>query len=451
MSKLPPAAQSLHPTRFADSQTSRREFIRQSSAAALATGLVGTMSIAHGAFAAGDDSIKVGAIGCGGRGSGAITQALSADKNCKLVAMGDAFQDRLENCLKSLQASEVSEKLAVTPDRQFVGFDAYKQVIDSGVDVVLLTTPPHFRPMHLAYAIEKGKHVFCEKPVAVDAPGVRSVLATCEAAKKKNLSVVSGLCWRYDLGVRAVMQKVAEGAIGDIVTIQASYLTSGLWMHPRKEGWSDMEWQLRNWLYFTWLSGDFNTEQHVHSLDKVAWAMKDVPPVSCTGIGGRQVRTDPAYGHIYDHFSVVYEYANGVKAFSSCRQQDRCTTDVSDHFFGTKGIAHTKSFDISISGANEWKYQRPRPDKNMYQVEHDELFASIRNGKPINNGDYMSKSTMMAIMGRMSAYTGQAITWDQAFNSNEELKPPKYDWIDLPVPPVAMPGLRPQKEKPDKA
>ncbi|MBI5758083.1 MAG: Gfo/Idh/MocA family oxidoreductase [Planctomycetales bacterium] len=419
-------------------ETSRRDFLKQTTAAALATGVASQFAIARGAFAAGDDTIKIGSIGCGGRGTGAIVQALSADKNIKLVAMGDAFQDRLENCLKGLQQSEVSAKVAVDADHRFTGFDAYKQVIDSGVDVVLLTTPPHFRPMQLAYAIEKGKHVFCEKPVAVDAPGVRSVLATCEAAKKKNLAVVSGLCWRYDHGVRAALGQVLDGTIGEVLTIQASYNTNGLWMNPRKEGWSDMEWQLRNWLYFTWLSGDFNTEQHVHSLDKVAWAMKDVPPISCTGIGGRQVRTDPAYGNVFDHFSVVYEYANGVKAFSSCRQQDKCTVDVSDHFVGTKGTCHTKSFDVSITGEKEWKYKGPRP--SMYQVEHDELFASIRNGKPINNGEYMSKSTMLAIMGRMSAYTGQTITWDQAFNSKEDLTPPKYDWIDLPVPPVAMPG-----------
>ena len=384
--------------------------------------------------------MKVGLIGCGGRGTGAASQALQADANVCLWAMGDAFADRADASLASLEKIEALQgKLEVTPERKFAGFEAYKQVIESGVDVVILATPPHFRPINLEAAVAAGKHVFAEKPVAVDAPGVRSILATCEEAKAKGLSVVSGLCWRYDLGMRATFQKVHEGAIGDIVGIQATYNTQGLWNHPRKPEWSDMEWQVRNWLYFTWLSGDFNVEQHVHSLDKVAWAMQDQTPLKATGTGGRQVRTGPEYGHIFDHFSVVYEYANGVKAFTSCRQQDGCSVDVSDHVFGTKGVCDV--FKHRTSGENVWKYEGPKP--NMYQTEHDELFASIRSGKPINNGEYMSKSTMLAILGRMSAYTGKTITWEQAFNSNVDLSPPAYEWTSLPVPPVAMPGITP--------
>jgi predicted dehydrogenase len=356
----------------------------------------------------------------------------------QLVALGDAFQDRLEKSYNLLKKDEeISSKVNVSPDKMFVGFEAYKQAIDSGVDVVLLCTPPHFRAAQLAYAIEQGKHVFAEKPIAVDATGVKSVMETCRKAQEKNLSIVSGLCWRYDNGMRATFDQVHAGAIGDIVAIQVSYNTQGLWMHPRKPEWSDMEWQVRNWLYFTWLSGDFNTEQHVHSLDKMAWAMKDQPPVKCVGLGGRQVRTGPEFGHIFDHMSVVYEYADGVKGFASCRQQDGTHIDVSDHILGTKGNCNV--FRHSIKGATDWKYEGPK--NNMYQTEHDELFASIRNSKPINNGEYMCRSTMLAIMGRMACYTGKEITWEQAMNSQENLTPAKYEWGPLAVAPVAMPGL----------
>ena len=366
-------------------------------------------------------------------------QALKADQQVVLWSMGDAFADRLQSSLNNLKANEVGERVNVPTERQFVGFDAYKQVIASGVDVVLLTSPPHFRPAHLKAAVEAGKHVFAEKPVAVDAPGVRDVIASCKEAAARNLSVVSGLCWRYDYGMRDTFKQIHDGGIGDIVTLQCTYNTRGLWNHARKPEWSDMEWQLRNWLYFTWLSGDFNTEQHVHSLDKMAWAMKDEVPVKCTGIGGRQSRTGAEYGHIFDHFSVVYEYANGAKGFSSCRQQDGCDVDVSDHVMGTKGVCDVFKHRIVSAGNETWKYKGPK--KDMYQIEHDELFASIRSGKPINNGDYMAKSTMLAIMGRMSAYSGKTITWEQAYNSNERLAPAKYEWGPLEVPSVAIPGV----------
>jgi len=417
---------------------SRRDFLRSSTAAAVAGSLAGTLSLARSAHAAGGDTLRVGLIGCGGRGTGAAAQALNADSNVKLVAMGDAFADHLQSSLANLQKqSALAPKIDVPPDRQFVGFDAYKQVLDSGVDVVLLTTPPHFRPAHLKAAIDAGKHVFCEKPVAVDAPGVRSVLATCEEAKQKNLAVVSGLCWRYHTGKRETLKQVHDGAIGDIVAMQVSYNTGGLWMHPRQPHWSDMEWQLRNWLYFTWLSGDHNVEQHVHSLDKAAWAMHDEPPVRAIGLGGRQVRIQPEFGHIFDHHAVVYEYANGVKLFAFCRQQDGCAVDVSDHFLGTKGRCDVMKH--RITGENAWRYEGP--ESNMYQNEHNELFASIRSGNPINNGLYMTRSSMLAILGRMATYTGQVITWDQAMQSQEDLTPPSYEFGPLPTPPVAMPGI----------
>jgi len=396
------------------------------------------LSIAQSAHAAGSDVLKVGLIGCGGRGSGAAAQALNADPHVKLTAMGDAFSDRLQASLANLK-KENPEKVDVAPDHCFVGFDAYQKVIDSGVDVVILATPPHFRPMHIQAAVAAGKHVFAEKPVAVDAPGVRSVLATCELAKEKNLSVVSGFCWRYDQGVRDTMARVLDGAIGDIVAIQEVYNAGGLWMKPRQPEWTDMEWQLRNWLYFTWLSGDHNVEQHVHSLDKASWLMHEELPVKCVGLGGRQVRTEPEYGHIFDHHAVTYEYANGVKLFAFCRQQNGCASDVSDHFMGTKGRCDV--LKNHITGENPWRYSGKK--NNMYQTEHDELFASIRSGNPKNDGLFMSRSTLLAIMGRMATYTGQEITAEQALASQETLAPTAYEFGPLPVPPVAQPGRTP--------
>lgn len=414
----------------------RRDFLKTSATLAAA-------ALAGPVHAAGGDTLRIGLVGCGGRGTGAAAQALQADPNVKLVAMGDAFDDRLASSLKTLQSDkEIAAKIDVPQANRFVGFDAYKQVIDCGVDVVLLTSPPHFRPLHLKYAVEKNKHVFAEKPVAVDAPGVRSVLATCAEAKKKSLSVVSGLCLRYDQGFRDTVKRVWDGAVGDILVIQSNDLRGGIWVKPREQGWSDMTWQMRNWYYFTWLSGDFNVEQHVHMLDASAWLMRDSYPVRAIGLGGRQVRTGPEYGNIFDHHSVVYEYSNGTKVFSNCRQQVQCKGDICNYVFGTKGNGIVSERQLSLTphgGGDKWQYKGEH--KNMYQQEHDELFASIRAGKPINNGDYMCHSTLMAIMGRMATYTGQQVTWEQALNSKEDLSPPKYDWnIELAVPPVAMPG-----------
>jgi predicted dehydrogenase len=410
---------------------SRREFLQTAAAVGA------TITLNEAVHAAGSDTLRVGLIGCGGRGTGAAVQALSADPNVKLVALGDMFADRLQSSLATLRREEnIARRIDVPPERCFTGFEAYKQVIDC-VDVVLLASPPHFRPAHIQAAVEAGKHIFAEKPVAVDGPGVRSVLASCAAARKKGLAVVSGLCWRYHPSMRETFARIHDGAIGDIVAMQCTYNTGLLWSRPRQPNWSDMEWQLRNWLYFTWLSGDHIVEQHIHSIDKLAWAMKNQYPERAVGTGGRQVRTDPQFGHIYDHFSVVYQWANGVKGFSACRQMRGCANDVSDHIMGSKGAADVMRF--AISGANPWQYKGR--GGNMYQVEHDELFASIRSGKPINDGDWMTKSTLMAIMGRMAAYTGQVITWEMALNSKEDLSPPKYEFGPLPMPPVALPGM----------
>ncbi|MSR57293.1 MAG: Gfo/Idh/MocA family oxidoreductase [Planctomycetaceae bacterium] len=425
-------------SRHTVNEPSRRAFLSRSTAAVAGAALAGRL--APSAFAAGSDVLKVGLVGCGGRGSGAAVQALNADPHVKLTAMGDAFADKLQSSLAALRGHpEIGNKVAVDSEHQFVGFDAYKQVIDSGIDVVLLCTPTHFRPAQLAYAVEKGKHIFCEKPVAVDGPGIRSVFDSVAKAKQKNLSLVSGLCWRYDYGMRATFEKVLEGGVGEILAIQATYNTNTLKKFPRQPDWSEMEFQVRNWQGFTWLSGDFNVEQHVHSLDKVAWAMKDEPPVKCTGTGGRQARTGDESGNVYDHFSVVYEYANGVKAFCNCRQIDGCDNDTSDHIFGTAGVCDVFGHKISAGNKVTWKFKGSKGE--MYQTEHNELFASIRNAAPINNGDYMTKSTLMGLMGRMSTYTGKTITWEQALQSKENLSPAKYEWGATPIPVVAVPGV----------
>jgi predicted dehydrogenase len=417
---------------------SRREFLKTSTAAVVGGSLAGSLALTRSAHAAGSEMLKIGLIGCGGRGTGAAQQALQADAHVQLTALGDTFDDRIRNSLAALAQSVPADKLDVPEDRQFVGFNAYQQVIDSGVDVVLLCSPPHFRPQHFEAAVAAGKHIFAEKPVAVDAPGVRRVLATAEQAKQKGLAIVSGLCWRYYQPKRETIQRVHDGAVGDVLAIHCTYNAGTPWVKKREPQWSDMEWQIRNWPFFTWLSGDHNVEQHVHSLDKAAWIMRDEPPVRASGMGGRQVRTDPMFGHIFDHHAVVYEYANGTKLFAYCRQQDGCDIDVSDYAIGTKGRADIMKH--AITGENKWRYPRG-DDPNMYQVEHDELFASIRAGRPIDNSHYMTRSTMLAIMGRMATYSGKVITWEQAINSAEDLTPGKYEWGPLPVAPVAMPGI----------
>lgn len=419
---------------------SRREFLKSSSAVALAGPLVvGKSSAADGAKSA--ETIRVGLVGCGGRGTGAAAQALTADFNVKLVSLGDAFGDRLKGCLETLKKqSDVADKILVTDKQCFVGFDAYKQVIESGVDVVLLATPPHFRPMHLKAAIEAGKHVFAEKPVAVDAPGVRSVLATCEEARRKKLSVVSGLALRYGYGFREAIQRIHDGMMGEVRGLQANDFRGPIWVKQREPSWTDMEYHMRNWYYYTWLSGDFNVEQHIHMLDLCAWVMNDEYPVSAMGVGGREVRKGPDFGNIYDHHSVIYEYASGVKLHAYCRQQAGCVSDISTHVVGEKGTALLSTRSQEITTSTKWVYDGEK--NNSFVTEHEQLFKSIRAGQPVNNGDYMAKSTMMAILGRMATYTGQKITWEQAMNSKEDLSPDGYTWDSKPPKSeVAIPGV----------
>jgi predicted dehydrogenase len=422
---------------------SRRDFLKTSAATAL--GAAALLADAPAVHAGGSDVIRVGLIGCGsprgGRGRGAAEQCVNAGPNVKLIAMADLFRDHLEYTRTYLKRLG-PDKIDVPDSHCFVGFNAYKDLLAlKEVDLVILTSPPGFRPAHIKAAVAAGKHVFAEKPVATDGPGVRSVIQTCAEAKKKGLSVVSGLCWRYDLAKQETFKRIHDGGLGDIVAMQCTYNTGPLWVIPRQPKWTDMEWQCRNWLYFAWLSGDFNVEQHIHSLDKMGWAMNDEYPVEAVGLGGRQVRTGPEYGHIFDHHSVVYTFANGVKAFANCRQQDGCAGEVNDFIFGTQGTCNVMKH--TISGKKRWHYKPAKGtvDRGMYQREHDALIAGIRAGKPLNNGNYMTKSTLMAIMGRMATYTGQVITWEDALNSKEDLMPAKLEFGDLPVPPVARPGI----------
>jgi predicted dehydrogenase len=422
------------------SRPHRRRFLKDASVLAAAGVAGATLLNPRMAHASGSDLIRYALIGCGGRGMGAAVDAARAGKNARLVALADIFKDRVDYSKNALK-NQLGEQFAVPDENCFHDFDSYKQIMATECDLVLLCTTPHFRPLHLRAAVEAGKHVFCEKPVAVDAPGVRHVLESSQMAEEKKLNLVSGLCWRYDLGVRETMNRIKEGAIGEIVSIQENYLTGTLWHRGRKPEWSDMEYQIRNWLYFTWLSGDHNTEQHIHSLDKALWLMNDEPPSMCYGLGGRQVRTGEEWGHIYDHFAVVYEWPNGVRCHAYTRQQANCFNETDDFVYGTKGKARILQFSIE-SADEKWRYSGPQP--SMYLVEHQELNKAISEGRTINNGKYMSYSTMMAIMGRMACYTGERLTWDQAMGSQENLTPEEYAWGPVKLPEgalsVAMPG-----------
>ncbi len=425
------------------SPTSRREFLITSSSAAVGGIFAANLNLSHTARAADGDKLKVGLIGCGGRGSGAASQALKADKNVALTAMGDAFSDQLERSLSTLQ-KEAGDKVQVPPEHKFVGLDAFENVMKSGVDLVILATPPGFRPQHLRAAVEAGKHIFCEKPMATDGPGVRSVIESVEMAKRKKLAIVAGFCWRYDYPRRELFKRIHDGAIGDIRAMYSTYYTGPVKPMPapseRPAGMTDLQWQMRNWYNFVWLCGDGLVEQAVHSIDKIAWAMRDTHPIKAVAVGGRQIPNHE--GNIYDHIQVNYEFENGVRAFMGQRQTTGCHNQTADYIIGTKGTATMGAIrrrDVDISGENSWTYEGEKPD--MYQVEHNELFASIRAGQPINDGVRMANSTMLAIMGRMAAYTGLEVTWEQALNSQESLVPENLDWnMSLPIAKMAMPG-----------
>ncbi|MFI4897600.1 MAG: Gfo/Idh/MocA family protein [Phycisphaerales bacterium JB059] len=432
-------------------EMTRRDFVAAATAAGVG-GLVASPAMGRGR-GSGWAPLRVGIIGCGGRGVGALVQALKADPGVVLWAMGDLYPERIEPCLQHARdaigawaeergASMREGKFSCPPERRFSGFEAYQQVIASGVDVVLLTTPPAFRPAHLRASVEAGKHVFCEKPVAVDAPGVRSVLDSARMAKEKGLSLMSGFCWRYQDQMREAFAQLLAGGVGEIRSIQTTYNTTG-WVTPkaREAGWSDTEFQTRNWQYFHPLSGDHIVEQAVHAIDWIGWALRDRAPVRCWAVGGRQTRPDlPETGNVYDHFAVTYEFDGGVRAYHTCRHWPNTPYDNTGFVTGSEGTMTIDPWNGRhvIEGAKDWKGTAPGND--MYQREHDELFGAIRSGRPVNDGAFMANSTMLAIMGRMAAYTGQAVTWEQAMESREDLNPEAWVFGERPTPEVATPG-----------
>lgn len=420
---------------------SRRGLLQQGSVAALTAGLSATFSAK--AYAAGDDTLKLGLVGCGGRGTGATREALQADPGTKLIAVADVFPKQMDYSLANLRGEKaIAERVTVDDSKRYVGLEGYKQVI-ADCDVVVLASPPGFRPYHIRAAVEAGKHVFTEKPMATDAPGVRSVMESVKIAKEKKLAMVAGFCWRYDHARRALFEKIHAGEIGDVQAVYGTYLTGPVKPMPpaseRPEGITDVEWMVRNWYNFTWLSGDGLVEQAVHTVDWLQWAMKDAPPTQCTAVGGRQIPA--AGGNIFDHIEVNYEWGD-TRGFLAQRQIPGCANENNLTVYGTKGVGQIVPRGVLITGERAWKYDGPR--NNMYQTEHDELFASIRKGTPINDGDRMVTSTLTAIMGRMAGYTGQRVTWEMAMNSQELLVPELKDWsADFKTPGMAMPGLTP--------
>ncbi|MFB3853765.1 MAG: Gfo/Idh/MocA family protein [Vicinamibacterales bacterium] len=412
----------------------RRDFVKTAAAASAAVAVGGRL----GVFAQGSDAIRVGVIGCGGRGTGAAINCMQAAPGVEVVAMGDLFADRIESSLARL-TREFPGRVKVQKDRQFSGFDNYKGVCACPeVNLIVTAAPPGFRPIHLAAAVEAGKHVFMEKPVAVDPVGVRSVIASSEAARHKGLAIVAGTQRRHQQHYVEMMKRVHDGQIGEIVSAQCYWNQGDLWVKDRTPGMSDMEWQCRNWLYFTWLSGDHIVEQHVRNIDVVNWALGSVPE-SVMGMGGRQVRVGPQFGNIFDHFAVEYEYPNGVRVMSMCRQTKGCAERVDERIVGTKGVAWGTG---KITGPSPWTFEGKETDP--YVQEHVDLIASIRNGTPLNEGRQVAESTMSAIIGRMSAYTGREISWKWAMESScLDLRPARYEFGPNPVDPVAVPGFTP--------
>jgi len=441
-------------------KVSRRQFIKKTGISVASTTVALNAPFIISAHAAPDSPINIGLIGCGGRGTGAALDAVNAAtnviypesgyhtenamddvkaaaKNVKIVAMADVFEDRLLASRQQLQNVGIDVK----KEKCFIGFDAYQKLLAiPEINYVILATPPHFRPLHLRATVEAGKNAFLEKPAAVDAAGIRSIIESGEIAKRKGLTIGAGTQRRRDNAYRELVTRVHNGEIGDIHSGVARWLGGELWYIDPKTGWSDMEVQLRNWNYYTWLSGDFIVEQFVHSLDLVNWVLQS-HPTKAIGIGGRQVRTDPLkHGNIYDHFSVQYEYPNDVTVFCLDRQINGCTNHVDDEFIGVDGRA---SFSYRKTGltrkdGNSWRFRGDR--NNPYQVEHDELIESIRLGKPINEAQQVAESTLTAIMGREAVYSGQEIDWETALNSNQDFTLDKYEFSDLPVAPVPMPG-----------
>jgi myo-inositol 2-dehydrogenase / D-chiro-inositol 1-dehydrogenase len=403
------------------------------------------LSLGRAAHAAGSDKIRVGVIGCGGRGRGAALNCVASSEGVEIVALGDLFPDHLADARNIFQGQQdealaadagADRWLQVTDETSFVGFDAFEKVLACDVDLVILATPPHFRPQHLTAAVKAGKHVFMEKPVAVDPVGVRKVIAAGMVAEEKGLGIVAGTQRRHQASYLEVIGRIHDGAIGEVLGGECYWNQGSLWAKARKEEWSDMEWQLRNWLYFTWASGDHICEQHIHNLDVMNWVI-GATPVRATGMGGREVRIDPLYGNIFDHFAVELEYPDGQYVHSFCRQIDGCATRVNERVVGSKGISEPGSW---IRGDENLHFRRDASTPYEYEQEHTDLIASIRAGAPLNEAKRVAESTLTAIMARMSTYTGKTVTWEQAMESKLDLSPPHYEFGDVPIREVAVPG-----------
>jgi myo-inositol 2-dehydrogenase / D-chiro-inositol 1-dehydrogenase len=412
----------------------RREFIRNATAATVGASVVSGFGLT-GAYAAGSDEIRVGLVGCGGRGTGAAGNVLKAAPGVRLVAMADAFQDRLDASRQRL-AEGFPDTAMVADDHTFVGLDAYKKLLETDVNYVILATPPGFRHIMIEAAMKAGKNIFAEKPVAVDPAGVRHCLAMADEISSRGLAMVAGTQYRHFEPYIESMKRLHDGSIGKVLAARAYYNTGELWHHERQPNWTDLENQIRNWLYYTWLSGDHIVEQFIHNIDAINWALGR-HPIRAIATGGRQVRTAPEYGQIYDHFAVSYDYDEGLYCAAMCRQQNGTDKKVANEFTGSDGEAFILP-TYYTTGKNLWKYEGDPND--MYVQEHTDLIASIRSGKPANELKQVAESSLTAIMGRMSAYTGKTITWDEAMNSPESLMPAELQWGPMPTPPVPMPG-----------
>jgi len=412
--------------REAKTGPTRRQFLQTSAALGSGVTLAGGLALARAAHAAGDDTIRVALVGCGGRGAGAAVQCLNVPDRLKLVAVADAFQDAAERAAK-LVAKQHPDKVDLPKERIFWGFDACQKAIDSGVDLVLLCSPPGFRPQHYRLAVEAGKHVFMEKPVCVDAPGFRSVMETNKMADEHKLKVVVGLNIRHTPAFVETIKRVHDGAVGGIQFLRAYGNNSGVWVRPRQSDQTEMEYQMRNWYYFVWLSGDLNVEQHVHMLDLANWAKGDQHPVEANGMGGREVRKGKDYGHIFDHHFVEYTYADGTKLFSQCRHIRGCWTAGGVDVHGRDGVANCGK---GIEGRQKWAYDGPRIEG--HQQEHFDLIKVIRDDTPHNEGYYGADSSMTAVLGRMATYSGQVVHWEQAVAKGPDEMPAQFTWAAKP-------------------
>ena len=421
-------------------KSNRRHFLQ---ASAIAAGSA-TLAKASPAFVQGSDVLKVGVVGCGGRGTGAaenICEASdSAKAKVKIHAMGEIFEDRLNGSYNSLKNNAKCQgKFDVADDRKFVGFDAYQKVIDC-CDLVILATPPGFRPGHIEAVIKAGKHLFAEKPVAVDGTGIRKVLAAAEEAKSNNTAVVTGTQRRHQAGYIESIKQIHDGKIGDVSSARVFWNQGNIWVRDRQPGMDDMAYQIHNWYHFLWLCGDHIVEQHVHNLDVARWALGDATPVSCVGMGGRQVNDGDGYGQSYDHFAVDYAFPGGQHVLSMCRQINGCAKDVSEYIVGTKGRAHLMPGNYNFEGEG-LRRLRVRNEINPYVQEHIDLLDSIAGGEPLNELKRVAESCLMAIMGRQSAYTGEELTWEQALNDPLDTFPSNLEFGPRPEVVVPKPGI----------